>query len=73
MIIRSSHQTDTVIKSEDIKKILSDDFTPIHCGFKKCILNYSILVLTSFWKGSALFFRSTGIAELLGYKLQALQ
>lgn len=35
MIIRSSHQTDTVIKSEDIKKILSDDFTPIHSGLKK--------------------------------------
>ncbi len=35
VIIRSSHQTDVVIKSEDIKKIRRDDFTLIHCSLKK--------------------------------------
>lgn len=34
VIIRSSHQTDMVIKSEDIKEILWDDFALIHCGLK---------------------------------------
>lgn len=69
MIIRSSRQTDVVIKSEDIKKSLRDDVTSIRCGFKKCILNYLITVLTGFARGQSLFFRSLGIAKLVGHKL----
>lgn len=48
VIIRSSHQTDTVIKSEDIKKILWDDFTPILCCLKMHIELFSIAA-NKFW------------------------
>lgn len=34
LIIRRSHQNDTMIKSEDIKKILPDDFFPYLLQFK---------------------------------------
>lgn len=69
MIIRSSHQTDVVIKSEDIKKILRDDFTLIHCSLKKIYVKLFNFNANKFLGGQGLFFRSTGITELVGYKL----
>lgn len=61
-----------VIKSEDIKKILWDDFTPIHSSLKMYIKLFN-LSANKFWGDPGLFFRSDGITELVGYQLHVIQ
>jgi len=67
LMIRNSHQTDKVIKSEDIKTIIWDDFTLIHCSLKMYIKLFN-LGANRFWGGPGLFFRWAEITKLKGYK-----